>query len=476
MDWIQSLQTAINFIEEHILDDLTPEVISRNVYASSAHFQRIFTMLTGMTMGEYIRCRRLTLAGNEIKNSDNKIIDIAAKYHYDTAGSFTKAFARFHGISPSEAKKQGNIKCFAPFSIQIKLRGGFNMQRNLIPNVPIIEYDGNNAGFFITLLETALLAIGEECDKAKLIALSGEGNRFCWTDNAWVFGNEVTDSINEMPFETENRILTAIGWKAKYITVQYDQNRHFMNTDAMQIRQDFVHSIDRGLPVIIRYIEHADCDLNIFFGYEEDGQKIIGYPYNNHFEDGSSPSDPNVPVAWDNWENNLAGYILFQNKTEAASERNAALATFRFISEHFRKTSDIRGKIVGLAAWQSFLHHLEFDDFSQLSTGEVGNRFAIYCDALCQIYARSEALPYYRYLAELIPEWREELKTAITALEDCASYGGFVWSQGFSFDEAGYEKFRSPDARKILAEAGYNAMCKDAEAVEQFEKILSREG
>lgn len=116
----------------------------------------------------------------------------------------------------------------------------------------------------------------------------------------------------------------------------------------------FVHSIDRGLPVIIRYIEHADCDLNIFFGYEEDGQKIIGYPYNNHFEDGSSPSDSNVPVAWDNWENNLAGYILFQNKTEAASERNAALATFRFISEHFRKTSDIRGKIVGLAAWQSF--------------------------------------------------------------------------------------------------------------------------
>ncbi len=350
------------------------------------------------------------------------------------------------------------------------------MKRNLISNVPVIRYDGNNMGFFITLLETALMAIGEEYDRAKLIALSGEGNRFCWTDNAWVFGNEVTDSINETPFETENRVLSAIGWKARYTTVQHDQNGGFMNTDALQIRQDFVRSIDRGLPVIIRYIEHADCDLNIFFGYEEDGQKIIGYPYNNNFEVGDfQPTDNDTPTAWENWEKNLAGYILLQNKTESASERSAALSAFRFASEHFRKTSDIRGKKVGLAAWQSFLLHLEFDDFSELSTGEVGNRFAIYCDALCQIYARSEALPYYRFLAEQFPEWQEELEVAISALEACASYGGFLWSQGYSFDEAGYEKFRSQESRRILAEAGRNAMQMDIVAVEQFEKILSRE-
>lgn len=476
MNWVQCLQKAVNFIEEHILEDLTPERIATNIYSSSAHFQRIFTMITGITIGEYIRCRRLTLAGKELVNSDDKIINIAAKYRYDSAGSFTKSFVRFHGVTPSEARKFGRVRCFAPFCIQINLIGGLNMKRNLIPNVPAINYDGNNAGFFITLLETALLAIGEECDRAKLIALSGEGNRFCWTDNAWVFGNEVTNSINATPFETENRILSAIGWKAKYITVEHDKNGGFMNTDVMQIRQDFVHSIDTGLPVIIRYIEHADCDLNIFFGYEEDGQKIIGYPYNSKFEAGEAqPSDTDIPTAWDNWEANLSGYILLQNKIESASERSAALSAFRFISEHFRNTSDIRGKKVGLAAWQSFLHHLEFDDFSELPIGEVGNRFAIYCDALCQIYARSEALPYYRFIAEQIPEWREELEIAVAALEECASYGGFLWSQGFSFDEAGYEKFRSPDARKILAKAGQDAMKKDIEAVEQFEKILDRE-
>ena len=64
--------------------------------------------------------------------------------------------------------------------------------------------------------------------------------------------------------------------------------------------------------------------------------------------------------------------------------------------------------------------------------------------------------------------------TAVEALDACASYGGFLWSQGFTFDEAGYEKFRTPEARKILVEAGRRAMQKDMEAVEQFEKILRK--
>lgn len=347
------------------------------------------------------------------------------------------------------------------------------MQRKLIPNVPEILYDGNNAAFFIILLEATLKGLGEDIDKAKLTALSGEGNRFCWTDGEWVVGNEVTESINEMPFETQKRVLSAIGWDAKYITVQRGKDGNFMNMNTAQIRQDFITAIDKGFPVLIRYIEHADCDLNVFFGYEDDGQKIIGYNYNNGFEPGVlQPSDVSVPVTWDNWENNIAGYILLQNKTETASERSMALSAFRFISEHARKTGEIRGKKVGLAAWESFLHHLEHDDFSLLSSEDVKGRFGIYCDTLCQIYARKGALPYYSYLAEQFPEWRNKLETAIQALDDCASYGGFLWGQGFTFDEAGIEKFRSPKAREILADAGREAMKKDKIAVEQFEKIF----
>ena len=468
------MQSAIGFIEARLTEELSMEEIARSANSSNANFQRIFCIVTGMTVGEYIRSRRLSLAGKDLTESDAKVVDAAFKYGYETAESFTKAFTRFHGVTPSVAKRQASVlKYFAALTITVDVRGGFTMQRKLIPNVPEIPYDGNNAAFFITLLEATLKGLGEDCDKAKLIALSGEGNRFCWTDGAWVFGNEVTESINETPFETENRVLSAIGWNAKYITVQRSMDGSLMNTDTAQIRQDLISAIDRGFPVLIRYKEHADSDLNVFFGYEDNGEKIIGYNYNNGYEPGvSQPSDVSIPVSWDNWENNIAGYILLQGKTGTASERNTALAAFRFITEHARKTSEIRGKKVGLAAWESFLYHLEHDDFSQLSSEDGKNRFFIYCDALSQINARKGALPYYQHLAERFSEWRNKLELAIQALDDCASYGGFLWGQGFSFDEAGFEKFRSPQARKILADAGREAMGKDLFAVVQFEKIL----
>lgn len=346
--------------------------------------------------------------------------------------------------------------------------------QKMILNVPTITYDGNNAAFFITLLEATLKALGEDCDKAKLTALSGEGNRFCWTDGAWVFGNELTQSINEAPFETENRVLSAIGWNAKYITVQRSVDGGLGDTGIAQIRQDFVSTIDRGIPILIRYREHPDCDLNVFFGYEDNGAKIIGYHYNNGYEAGvAQPESLGQPISWDNWEDNIAGYILLQNITETASERRTALTAFRFITEHARRTSEIRGRKVGLAAWEAFLHQLEYDNFSELALEDVKNRFFIYCDALGQINARKSALPYYRHLAERFPDWRNQLALAIQALDDCASYGGYLWQHGFTFDEAGFERFRGQEARKLLADAGWEAMRQEAFAVEQIEKIQS---
>jgi len=347
------------------------------------------------------------------------------------------------------------------------------MQRKLISNVPEIPYDGNNAAFFITLLEATLKALGEECDKAMLMALSGEANRFCWADGQWVFGNELTDSINETPFETERRVLSAIGWDAKYITVQKDKDGSFINTDALQIRKDITSAIDKGFPVLMRHIERDDCNLNVYFGYENDGQKIIGYHYNNGYEAGVSPAtDIGVPITWDHWEENVSGYILLQGKKETATERATALAAFQNIVNHARKTTEVKGKKVGLAAWESYLYHLEHDDFSQLTFDECRNRFFIYCDGLCQINARKEAIPYYQHLIKAFPEWKENLEKAVTALSQCADYGGYLWSQGFTFDDAGFEKFRSSEARKNLAHAGREAMKKDEFAIEQFEDII----
>ncbi|MCL1787677.1 MAG: AraC family transcriptional regulator, partial [Defluviitaleaceae bacterium] len=400
MHWIKAMQDAITFIEANLLQDLSIEAVATAANASSAHFQRIFSIVTGMPVGEYIRARRLSLAGQELAATDNKALDVAVKYGYETAAGFTKAFTRFHGATPSDVMRQkATVAYFAPLTINIDVRGGLTMRRKLIPNLPEIVYDGNNAAFFATILEATLQSMGEDCDKAKLTALSGEGNRFCWTDGKWVFGNELAESINETPFETEHRVLSAIGWNAKYITVTRDKDDKYMNTDRLQIRQDFVSAIDNGYPVIA-LVNMDDNDMNVFFGYEDDGEKIIGYEYNKGFEPGvSPPTDFSAPITWSDWESKINGYIILQGKAPMASERATALALFRTISDHARKTGEIRGKKIGFAAWESFLHMLEHDNFSEIALLEADaptvdgvansaqHRFFIYCDGLCQINA-----------------------------------------------------------------------------------------
>lgn len=125
MDWIQGLQKAIDYTEAHLTEDLDYEKIAAHAFSSSFHFQRVFSLLTGITLGEYIRCRRLTMAGEELSLSKGKVIDLAMKYGYDSPESFTKAFARFHGISPSAARAPGaKLRSFSRLSIKLILEGG----------------------------------------------------------------------------------------------------------------------------------------------------------------------------------------------------------------------------------------------------------------------------------------------------------------------------------------------------------------
>lgn len=131
MYWIQSLSIAINYIENHLSEDISIEDISSQVYSSSSHFQFIFHVVMGMTIGEYIRNRRLSCAAQDLLQANSKIIDVAMRYQYDSGESFSKAFARFHGVPPSKVQR-GKVKIFHPLSINVTIKGGFDMSRNLI--------------------------------------------------------------------------------------------------------------------------------------------------------------------------------------------------------------------------------------------------------------------------------------------------------------------------------------------------------
>lgn len=125
MDWLTGIQNAINYIEENLTEKIDYDEAAKQASCSSFYFQRIFSILCGITLGDYIRNRRLTLAGNELSATDNKVIDIALKYGYESPESFTRAFSKFHGVTPSDAKKDGSkLKSFSPLSVKITLSGG----------------------------------------------------------------------------------------------------------------------------------------------------------------------------------------------------------------------------------------------------------------------------------------------------------------------------------------------------------------
>ncbi len=192
MTWLEAIKKSICYIEEHLTDDITVDDVAREVYISSFHFQKSFAILCDMTVAEYIRNRRLSLAGRDLRVEGCKVIDVAMKYGYDSPDSFTKAFTRFHGISPVQAKKgEGELKNFLPLKLQVSMKGGFEMECKIIkkPAFTVIgaaKIFGGNDGF------TAVPKMWDE-HYAK-----GEGKYICGMYGVCI--DDVSNSIEMEPF------------------------------------------------------------------------------------------------------------------------------------------------------------------------------------------------------------------------------------------------------------------------------------
>ena len=104
MEWIQGMNEAVNYIEEHILEEPDLNELGKLAGCSAHHFQRIFTYIGGVTLTEYVRKRRMSLAAVDLKNENAKVIDVALKYGYDSPTAFNRAFQMIHGISPSQVR------------------------------------------------------------------------------------------------------------------------------------------------------------------------------------------------------------------------------------------------------------------------------------------------------------------------------------------------------------------------------------
>ena len=107
MDWQERMNRAIAWIECHLTEEIHWEEVAREAHCSPFHFLRMFEVITGITTGEYVRRRRLSLAAMELASGDAKVIDVALGYGYDSPDAFATAFRKMFGCTPTEARQQG---------------------------------------------------------------------------------------------------------------------------------------------------------------------------------------------------------------------------------------------------------------------------------------------------------------------------------------------------------------------------------
>ena len=133
MDSIIYMNYAMAYIEEHLTEEIDYSEISRIAYCSEYHFKRMFSFLSGISLSEYIRRRRLTFAALDLKDRNLRIIDVAVKYGYGSADSFTRAFYSIHGILPSEARNENiQLKAYPKMTFQLSIKGGCEMNYRIV--------------------------------------------------------------------------------------------------------------------------------------------------------------------------------------------------------------------------------------------------------------------------------------------------------------------------------------------------------
>ena len=128
MEWVERLNQSMNYIEEHLTEEIDYEQLGRIACCSAYHYQRMFTYMAGISLAEYIRRRKMSLAAVDLREGKERVIDVAAKYGYHSPTAFNRAFQAFHGIAPSSVKIEGAaVKSFSPIVFRIAVKGATEM-------------------------------------------------------------------------------------------------------------------------------------------------------------------------------------------------------------------------------------------------------------------------------------------------------------------------------------------------------------
>ena len=402
MSWVEKIQEAVEYIEANLLDSIDIESVGKAINYAPSSFQNLFSAITGYSIGEYIRFRRLSCAADELEETDHSVTEIAFDYGYETVEAFSKAFKRLYGCSPSKySKSKSGYQKFAPISIDFRINGGFSMTRNLIPNLLKVDWsDTQKQNEFVNSVISALNGIGEKLNYDYVCAVSGSAFRTSFSMSGWNHGNyHVVNTPNVI-----EHTFKMLGYKV---------SQH-MRGDYESDRKLIIDSIDRGSPVITLEGVISCSDACVISGYDNDGGVLLGYnPFMYEKADHDEPADNTGYFRKSNWHDSFFAeangrILIIEGKCEKPAKESVFAETMKLASRLIREENLAPGQYNGLAAHRAFANGLltyTWDDNFE----PYLNVMCIYKQYLDRQYAveflrdngRNDIARYYEEITEL---------------------------------------------------------------------------
>ena len=373
MAWIDKVQEAIEYIERNLLNEITIDSVGKAINYAPSSFQNLFSAITGYSIGEYIRFRRLSCAVDDLLNGNSSITDIAFKYGYENVESFSRAFKRLYNCSPSNFEKHTTkYQKFNPIVINFALRGGFSMAKNYIPDLLKVDWsDTQRQNEFVNSVVSALGALGEKVDYDYVCAISGSAFRTSFSMPSIEKWNHGNYHVIHTPVIIEHTF-KMLGYKVSHhIRSEYEFDRKLI-----------MESIDKGVPVITLEGVINCSDACVISGYDNDGDVLLGYnPFMHINEDHNEAADDTGYFRKSNWHNGFfekgskGRILIIEGKCNKPSKEEAFAETLDLIKHLILDENMAPGQYNGLAAHKAFA--------SALMTYTWNDNFEPYLNVMC---------------------------------------------------------------------------------------------
>ena len=363
--WVKKIQEAIDYIEDNLFEPIGAENVGKAISYAPSSFSLFFGAITGYSVSEYIRFRRLSQAANRLLESDASVTELAFLCGYETVEAFSKAFKRLFGCAPSQfSRSEAKYHKFSPININFSLNGGFSMTRNLIPGLQKVDWsDTARQSEYVNSVVSALNGLGEKTNYDYVCAVSGSAFAASFSKEGWDFGNQRAAGI-------------PIIFEHTFKAFGYGVTRRF-KSDFVTDSRLIMDSIDRGFPVITLGGIIPVANECLISGYDNDGAVLLGYnPFMYIEDDHDEPHDDTGYFRKTGWHENMRdSMLLIGEKTGKPPKETIFAETLKLIKCLITKKTLVPSHHNGLAAHRAFA--------DALTSYEWADSFEPYMSVMC---------------------------------------------------------------------------------------------